>query len=124
MAAMITLLFRRVALAATALVAAILPALGQDFGEHSMKQQGPPVENRPKVDEKSLQGRARKNPGSEPEIRSLGNAAAGGREALARRIAATPPAWRCAGAQLSSAVAETIVVADGDHQPAGGGIIR
>ena len=62
MTAMFTLLSRRIGLAAAILVPAIVPALAQDFGEHSMKQSGPPAENHPKVDEKAYKAALEKIP--------------------------------------------------------------
>ena len=59
MADMLT--YRRIAVAALFAVIAA-PARAQDFGEHSMKQQGPPVENRPKVDEKAYKAALEKIP--------------------------------------------------------------
>ena len=44
MTAMLTMLSRRIGLAAAVLVPVIFPVLAQDFGEQSMKPAGPPVE--------------------------------------------------------------------------------
>jgi hypothetical protein len=62
MTAMLTLLFRRMGLAVAILVPVVSPALSQDFGEHSMKQSGPPVENHPKVDERAYKAALEKIP--------------------------------------------------------------
>jgi hypothetical protein len=62
MTAMLTLLSRRIGPAAVVLLPATFPALAQDFGEHSMKQQGPPLENYPKMDEKAYKAALEKIP--------------------------------------------------------------
>ena len=62
MTAMLTMLSRRIGLAAAVLVPVIFPVLAQDFGEHSMKPAGPPVENYPKMDEKAYKAALEKIP--------------------------------------------------------------
>ena len=62
MTAMLTMLSRRIGLAAAVLVPVIFPVLAQDFGEQSMKPAGPPVENHPKMDEKAYKAALEKIP--------------------------------------------------------------
>ena len=74
MTAMFMLTFRRIGLAVAVLVPMTFPAVAQDFGENSMKQSGPPVENHPKVDEKAYKAALEKIPMPTDKYDPWGNA--------------------------------------------------